>query len=237
MLNYEWEMHTRQQLRHNKPQRAKAEHISPANTKRPTMKKLTLIFLSLLTFGLAFQACDDSKTYAEMLEEEDDGIAAFIRDNDIKVISQTEFFNNDSTTDVSQNEYVQLSSGVYMQIVDKGSDNPADTVKNNDLILVRFMEYSILDKDTTLSNLNAVETVDEFKYTVTSSSIAGIFTQGYMISYYSSTAVPAGWLVPLAYVRDMAHVKLIVPSKMGHQTAIQYVYPYFYDIKKYQIYR
>lgn len=237
MLNYEWEMHTRQQLRHNKPQRAKAEHISPANTKRPTMKKLTLIFLSLLTFGLAFQACDDSKTYAEMLEEEDDGIAAFIRDNNIKVISQTEFFNNDSTTDVSQNEYVQLSSGVYMQIVDKGSDNPADTVKNNDLILVRFMEYSILDKDTTLSNLNAVETVDEFKYTVTSSSIAGIFTQGYMISYYSSTAVPAGWLVPLAYVRDMAHVKLIVPSKMGHQTAIQYVYPYFYDIKKYQIYR
>lgn len=230
-------MHTRQQLRHNKPQRAKAEHISPANTKRPTMKKLTLIFLSLLTFGLAFQACDDSKTYAEMLEEEDDGIAAFIRDNNIKVISQTEFFNNDSTTDVSKNEYVQLSSGVYMQIVDKGSDNPADTVKNNDLILVRFMEYSILDKDTTLSNLNAVETVDEFKYTVTSSSIAGIFTQGYMISYYSSTAVPAGWLVPLAYVRDMAHVKLIVPSKMGHQTAIQYVYPYFYDIKKYQIYR
>ncbi len=201
------------------------------------MKKLVLLFLSLLAFNFAFQACDDSKTYAEMLEEEDDAIAAFIRDNDIQVISQTEFFNNDSTTDVSKNEYVQLSSGVYMQIVDKGSDNLADTVKNNDLILVRFMEYSILDKDTSLSNLNAVETVDEFKYTVTSSSIAGIFTQGYMLSYYSSTAVPAGWLVPLPYVRDMAHVKLIVPSKMGHSTAMQYVYPYFYDIKKYQIYR
>lgn len=200
------------------------------------MKKLVLLFLSLLAFSFAFQACDDSKTYAEMLEEEDDAIAAFIRDNDIQVISQTEFFNNDSTTDVSKNEYVQLSSGMYMQIVDKGSDNLADTVKNNDLILVRFMEYSILDKDTSLSNLNAVETVDEFKYTVTSSSIAGIFTQGYMYSYYG-TSVPAGWLVPLPYVRDMAHVKLIVPSKMGHSTAMQYVYPYFYDIKKYQIYK
>lgn len=171
-----------------------------------------------------------------MLEEEDDAIAAFIRDNDIQVISQTEFFNNDSTTDVSKNEYVQLSSGVYMQIVDKGSDNLADTVKNNDLILVRFMEYSILDKDTSLSNLNSVETVDEFKYTITSSSIAAIFTQGYMYSVYGPS-VPAGWLVPLPYVRDMAHVKLIVPSKMGHSTAMQYVYPYFYDIKKYQIYR
>lgn len=200
------------------------------------MKKLVLLFLALLAFSFAFQACDDSKTYAEMLEEEDDAIAAFIRDNDIQVISQTEFFNNDSTTDVSKNEYVQLSSGVYMQIVDKGSDNLADTVKNNDLILVRFMEYSILDKDTSLSNLNAVETVDEFKYTVTSSSIAAIFTQGYMYSVYGPS-VPAGWLVPLPYVRDMAHVKLIVPSKMGHSTAMQYVYPYFYDIKKYQIYR
>lgn len=200
------------------------------------MKKLVLLFLSLLAFNFAFQACDDSKTYAEMLEEEDDAIAAFIRDNDIQVISQTEFFNNDSTTDVSKNEYVQLSSGVYMQIVDKGSDNLADTVKNNNEILVRFMEYSILDKDTSLSNLNAVETVDAFKYTITSSSIAAIFTQGYMYSVYGPS-VPAGWLVPLPYVRDMAHVKLIVPSKMGHSTAMQYVYPYFYDIKKYQIYR
>ena len=33
------------------------------------MKKLTLFFLSLLAFGLGFQACDDGKTYAEMLDE------------------------------------------------------------------------------------------------------------------------------------------------------------------------
>ena len=33
------------------------------------------------------------------------------------------------------------------------------------------------------------------------------------------TSVPAGWLVALKYVRDRAHVKLIVPSKMGQQTS------------------
>ncbi|ADV42072.1 DUF4827 domain-containing protein [Bacteroides helcogenes] len=200
------------------------------------MKKLTLFFLTLVALCLGFQACNNTRTYAEMLEDEKDGINDFINKNRIKVISQSEFYEQDSTTDVSKNEYVQLASGVYMQIVDKGSANKADTVKNNDLILVRFLEYSILDKDTTLSNLNAYETVDEFKYTVSSSSIAGIFTQGYMLSSYSSSAVPAGWLIPLTYVRDRAHVKLIVPSKMGHQTAMQSVYPYFYDIQKYQIY-
>ena len=147
------------------------------------------------------------------------------------------FFNtHDSTTDTLKNEYVQLASGVYMQIRDKGSKNPADTVKANDQILVRFMEYGLIQGDTTMSNLGFAEVVDEFNYRVTSSSIAGQFTQGLVYSYYG-TSVPAGWLVPLTYVRDMAHVRLIVPSKMGHSTAMQSVYPYYYDIRKYQIYR
>ena len=201
------------------------------------MKKLLLLFFILLAVGFSFQACDDTKTYAEMLEEEDDAIADFINKEGIKVISQTEFFDNDSVTDVEKNEFVQLSSGVYMQIVDKGSDNPADTVKNNDLVLVRFMEYSLLDKDTTLSNLTLPYLVDEFKYTASSSSIAGIFIQGLMYMAYDYTALPACWLVPLPYVRDKAHVRLIVPSKMGHQSAMQNVYPYYYDITKYQIYK
>ena len=203
------------------------------------MKKLTLFFFILLAASFAFQSCDDTKTYAEMKEEEDDAVAAFIRKNNIKVISQTEFFDNDSVTNVEENEFVQLASGVYMQIVDKGQvlagEDTIRKVQNNDLVLVRFMEYSILDEDTTISNIDAPEVVDEFKYTVTSSSIAGIFTQGYMLSYYGST-VPAGWLVPLTYVGHMAHVRLIVPSEMGHTSAMQYVYPFYYDIRKYQIY-
>ena len=198
------------------------------------MKKLAFVFFMLLAAGWAFQACDDTKTYAEMLEEEDDAIERFIRNNDIKVISQSEFYAKDSMTD--ENEYVQLASGVYMNIVSKGVEDKTDTVKNNDEILVRFLEYNVLNEDTTLSNITEPRIVDSFRYTVTSTSIAGTFLEGYMLTYYG-TAVPAGWLVPLAYVRNMAHVKLIVPSKMGHSTAMQYVYPYFYDIKKYQIYR
>ena len=199
------------------------------------MKKLTLFFLALLAACFAFQACDNSKTYAEMLEDEKDAIKAFIKDSSIVVISQSEFYAQDSTTDVSRNEYVQLASGVYMQIVDKGSTNPADTIKPNDLILVRFMEYGLMEQAVTFSNLNEPTVVDEFRYTVTSSSIAGLFTQGYMLMAYSSSAVPAGWLVALSYIRDGAHVRLIVPSKMGHTSAMQQVYPYYYDIHKFQI--
>lgn len=201
------------------------------------MKKLTLFFLVLFAVGFAFQACDNTKTYAEMLDDEKDAIKAFIKDSNIVVISQSEFYAQDSTTDVSKNEYVQLASGVYMQIVDKGSANPADSIKPNDLILVRFEERGLIAVNgvkSYLSNLNEPTIVDEFRYTVTSSSIAGLFLQGYMRASYG-TSVPAGWLVALSYVRDGAHVKLIVPSKMGQQKAMQQVYPYFYDIHKFQI--
>ena len=187
------------------------------------MKKLAFVFFMLLAAGWAFQACDDTKTYAEMLEEEDDAIERFIRNNDIKVISQSEFYAKDSMTD--ENEYVQLASGVYMNIVSKGVEDKTDTVKNNDEILVRFLEYNVLNEDTTLSNITEPRIVDSFRYTVTSTSIAGTFLEGYMLTYYG-TAVPAGWLVPLAYVRNKAHVRLIVPSKMGHNTAMQSVIPY-----------
>lgn len=199
------------------------------------MKKLTLFFLFLLALGLSFQACDDTKTYAEMLEDEKKAIDDFIRKNNIKVITQTEFYAQDSTTNVDKNEYVQLASGVYMQIVKEGVEDKTDTIKNNDLILVRFVEYNLLRQDTTLSNLNDPDVVDEFKYTISSTSISGIFTQGYMLYY--GTSVPAGWLVPLVYIRNRAHVKLIVPSKMGQQDAMQSVYPCYYDIRKYQIWQ
>ena len=199
------------------------------------MKKLVLSFLAAMALCVGFQACDDTMTYAEMKEREDDAINAFIRDSSIVVISQSEFYANDSTTDVSRNEYVQLASGVYMQIVDKGI--VGDTVKNNDEILVRFTEYNILDNYLTYSNLTVPYMLDSYRYTESSTSIAGIFLQkeSYYASYYGSTAVPAGWLVPWDYIYNRSHIKLIVPSDMGSSTAMSSVVPYYYDIR-YQIY-
>ena len=52
------------------------------------MKKLVFLFLSLLAAGGIFQACDDSKTYAEMLEDEKNAVNKFIKDKGIRIISQ-----------------------------------------------------------------------------------------------------------------------------------------------------
>ena len=206
------------------------------------MKKLTLLVGLLMVLCVGFQACDDTMTYAEMKEREDDAINAFIRDSNIVVISQSEFYAQDSMTDVSRNEYVQLASGVYMQIVDKGIEG--DTVRNNDEIMVRFSEYNILDNYLNYSNIVYPSRLEGFRYSESSTSIAGIFLTDANSGYYGyyplnvlggSTAVPAGWLVPWDYIYNHAHVKLIVPSDMGSSNAMSAVVPYYYDIH-YQIY-
>lgn len=207
------------------------------------MKKLFFVFISFLVVGALFQACSDSKTYAEMLEDERNAINDYIKLHNIKVISVEEFEKDTITRCYpaypSENEYVLFSNGVYMQIVSRGE---GDTIKNRDEVLVRFLEYDIMAGDTTYaSNYNQDGRVDSFYYTEDGSSAGGKLVDSWLAyvysTYYSSnnTTVPAGWLVPIRYIKDMARVKLIVPSKMGHTYASQQVYPYFYDMRRYQI--
>jgi hypothetical protein len=206
------------------------------------MKKLLFLFLSLLAAGSIFQACDNSKTYAEMLDDEKDAVNKFIKDSAIHVISQGEF-ERDTVTNVANNEYVSFASnGVYMQIVDRGSEKDKDdTFADGDLICVRYVETNIATRELSCFDVPLPDYMDAsqyyatpstFRYVVSSSYAAGTFVDmDYLWSYtYQSTAVPQGWLFVLPYLRNGAHVKLIIPSKVGHTTAQQYVTPYFYDI-------
>ena len=98
-----------------------------------------LILLCMVITAGCFCACDDDDTYADRVKRERRQIGAFLKKGvqikssdsdtylldipgDIKVISENEFYANDSTTDVEKNEYVLFKgSGVYMQILRKGS--------------------------------------------------------------------------------------------------------------------
>lgn len=176
-----------------------------------------------------------------MLEDERRAIKKFIEKHNITVISEEEF-EKDTITDVSKNEYVYFSNGVYMQIIDRGT---ADTLKARDEILVRMEEYNIMAEidnsisADTLSNIDIAELVDAFYYNPSSSSTEfheGIFPYIYYTSSYGqSIGVPNGLTYALRYVRDRAQFKLIIPSKMGHSYSSYYVYPMYYDVRKIQI--
>ena len=219
------------------------------------MKKLLFLFLSLLTAGGLFQACDNSKTYAEMLEDEKNAVERFIKDSAIHVISVEDFERNDTVTKAKANgdaydEFVFFSSeGIYMQIIDRGDydadDKNAYKFEDRDIICTKYKEINVDTRELASFNIPTEEYMDAgplyanpavFVYVKKETYSAGTFVEMDYVwaSYYGSTAVPQGWLLALPYLRDNAHVRLIVPSKMGHQSAQQYVTPFFYDITEFR---
>lgn len=206
--------------------------------------------------GLGFTSCDDDDTYAERKEQERKAISSFLKNGTcvlgldskdtvlsvkpITVISEEQFYEQDSTTDVSRNEYVLLkSSGVYMQIVEKGKGKKlesGETVK----VLTRFLEYNILG-DSVICRNNSLQYI-AIPDVMTVSNSYGVFSasflSGVMQSVHSSTAVPNGWTVAFAYVNlarqttDLAKVRLIVPHDSGTTDAqsTSAVYPCFYEL-------
>jgi hypothetical protein len=97
--------------------------IQMSDMKKILFGVMALVGLCLSTVSL--QSCDDGETYAEMKDKEKNAIRRFLKDNDlvgpISVISESKFYEQDSLTDTTKNEFVLFADdGVYMQIVRKG---------------------------------------------------------------------------------------------------------------------
>lgn len=222
--------------------------------------KRNLFYLTLIVAALSVlvSACNDDETYADKRKREDRQIQAFLTSGaqvideesgayllnvpgNIKVISESQFYANDSTTDVSKNEYVYFDrTHVYMQIVDKGTGSKlADGQTMN--IVMRYTEFNIAtDSIQTTNNLSSYEMrPDVMTCSNNLGNFTAFFTQGAMYDSYNTSAVPAGWLIPLSYINldrlssadsRLAKVRLIVPGAQGQANAQQVVYPCFYEI-------
>ena len=188
-------------------------------------------------------SCNHYETYAEQKEAEVSAINSFISKNNINVISESTFSSKGNVTDVSKNEYVLFAaSGVYMQIVRIGC---GEKLKKGETatVLCRFSEVNI-KTDSLVANTNTVAYrifCDKMNVTNTLGNFTASFVSGesWMVSAYSTTTVPSGWLVPLSYINlgrpvtedeEIAKVKLIIPHTQGHARATQYVYPCYYEI-------
>lgn len=210
------------------------------------MKKLGILLALVFGLGLAFQACDNHKTYAELKEEERDAIQRFIEVRNIKVIDEDQFEEQDSTTNVDLNEYVLFEeSGVYLQVIERGGGELMEDGRHD--ILVRYEEEQISDDGTTDTlSLNTWTNYyphpDEFIVTKSGDSYSGTFSTGAMYNTHGSTSVPSAWMLVLDYVKpgrklsDRSWIRMIVPHSEGTMSASQKVFPTYYEIK-YQLAR
>lgn len=213
--------------------------LLPAKQKK-MMKKFS-IFLMFVLGILCFPSCDNSKTYAELKEEERDAIKRFIEVNGIKVISEDVFEEQDSVTNLAENEYVLYEeSGVYMQILERGGGKVLEDGRHE--ILARYVEEQINEDGSvdTLS-LNTIANLyphpDEFVLTKSGNSYSASFGNGAaMVNMHGSNSVPTGWILPFNCLKvgrkisERSVIRLIVPHSQGTYTASSSVVPCFYEI-------
>lgn len=204
------------------------------------------IKLALLACAALFtlMSCDDTESYADQKKKERSAIRSYIAKENIKVITEKEFHEQDSTTDVSKNEYVLFeTTGVYMQIIREGC---GEKLKDGETatVICRFKEWNLLTDSLQLANNienSSLNFPDLMSVKNTSGTFKASFIQGSSVMYsiYGSGSVPAGWLAPLSYIKigrpakpgeEIAKVKLIVPHTQGHQYASSGVYPCLYEI-------
>lgn len=220
--------------------------------------KLNLFLTLAMAMTFVFTSCEDEDTYAERRKTERSQISSFlnngvqVKDTDtgedllnvpggISVISESAFLANDSTTDVSKNEYVLFnSSGIYMQIVRKGSGEKL-AEGSSATVICRYTEFNIAaDTIQSSNNIMSYEVLPEKMICQnTYGTLTASFISGVMMSLYQSSSVPSGWLEPLRYINlgrqasstsEIALVRLIVPSTEGQSDAMRNVYPCFYEI-------
>lgn len=206
------------------------------------MKKLFYLLFGLVVM-IVVASCSDTETYADQKEAEVKAIKKYLSDSSVTVISEDKFFDQDSTTDVSRNEYVLFeSSGVYMQIIRKGCGSKIADGETAS-VLCRFTEWNLETDSVQLSNnvLSYSSLIEKFIVKNSSGTFEGSFVSGSSVMYsvYGSQAVPGGWLVPLTYINigrptqegdETAKVKIIVPHTQGQYYASQNVYPCLYEI-------
>ena len=186
------------------------------------MKKLLFAIIALAAV-FSFAACSDTETYKDQRDRELDSISSFLRNENIKVISEDEFKSRfaagKTLTDTAKNEYVLFNSnGIYMQVINQGCGDYIQKGETTD-VLVRFYEYNLAQRanisDESLTLTNNVPyysyLLDKMSVTNNSGTFQGSFDTSsslmarvYGSSSYSTSVsgtVPSGWLIPFSWVK------------------------------------
>lgn len=180
------------------------------------------LYIALFTALLAALAsCSDSKSYAELLADENYACNNFLADH--KVIG---YEQRDSTFKFVTGEnapYYQLDEdgNLYMQVLNSGT--PGNRAKTDQLIYFRFMRYNLkgyIDGKLPYgegNDVNVNNNSTSFRYNNVSAS--------------SYTRWGEGIQAPLYYLPIDCEVNIVVKSQLGPSGEIGSVSPFLYNIR------
>ncbi len=175
------------------------------------MKRLSNLFYFLILLSVISSSCTNTKTYSQLLDDEQLLLSAYIKNNNINVL--TSFPANNKW---KQNDYVKTETGMYFHLVDSGSPTDTTTLQFKNIVYPRFKQYSLsVLSDTIISNWTSID------YAYPASFIYGDYTQSCKAFHDAASYLK----------HNEAVAKIIVPSTIGFKTDMMSVTPYGYTIK------
>lgn len=192
-----------------------------------TIRKYTgkiLVALVATLYSLSAVSCHDSKSYAELLTEENQAVNLFLVDNRVSLEIPTDSNFNFETGPDAPYYPLDEDGNVYMQVVSMGTKG--NYAKADEVIYFRYTRYNLMNyKDGQLPTGEGNET-DMGNYN------AWFRFDNYQLE--SSYKWGSGLQQPLSYLPIDSEVNIIIKSQYGIYTETTYVTPFLYSVRYYR---
>jgi len=175
------------------------------------MKKISIL---LIVFGIMFSSCGDKiKSFKEHKKDEREAIDNLIAREGFVILNQ---YPADSI--FGEKEFVKLDNECYLNVIDSGNGNRADSAKT--VVLMRCSNVAISKRDSTeVSNFpNNFEPM-EFVYGNILEAKIRASQDPLSIEYY---LLSPGVESALKYVGENAVVRMIIPFNNGQDIEYRY---------------
>ena len=183
--------------------------------------KIALIVIATVV-GFATQSCEKSRSYSELLNDENMAVNRFLADQWViaSIPADTVFLVGPDAP------YYQLDEdgNIYMQVLDAGYGEKAEVDQQ---IYFRFLRYNLSTYSGDMDALYSEGNQNDMAQSSTS------FRYG-NYTLPSSSKWGSGIQLPLAYLPLNCHINLVVKSQFGWTNEVSYVVPYLYNVRYYQ---
>lgn len=181
-----------------------------------------LIASAALSLSTLISSCEDGKSYAELLTEEDHSVNRFLANQ--KVINDIPADSVFLTGPDAPYYQIDGEKNIYMQVLSVGDGGK---VEDDQLVYFRFLRYDLTYYTHSLENLSAQGNMDNMAMAATSFRY-----QNFTLP--SSANWGAGIQMPLRFLPLNSEVNLVVKSQYGLSTEISNVRPFLYHIRYYK---
>lgn len=182
---------------------------------------LPFSFLLSLFLTLLLTSCDDSKSYAELLSDENQAVNRFLVNQRVDNTMPTDTNFVFETGEKAPYYRLDEDGNMYMQVINPGT--PGNYAKDDQIIYFRFTRYNLLayvddtlpEGDGNDQNMNSMNSWFRFNN----------------FSQQSSYQWGAGVQMPLRYLPIDCEVNIVIKSQYGIYDEMTYVIPYLFKLR------